>query len=106
MEGPSPSRLDGQVAIVTGASSGLGRATAVALADAGADVALLARSETELRDVAREITATTGRRALPFPVDLADEAALRTTVLSVAETLDRIDVVVNAAGTDVPGPVE
>lgn len=106
MDGTAASRLDSQVAIVTGASSGLGRATAVALAEAGADVALLARSESELHDVAREITAATGRRALPFPVDLADEAALRATVLTVAETLGRIDVVVNAAGTDVPGPVE
>ncbi len=69
-------RLTGQAALVTRASSGLGRATAIALAQAGADVALLARSEDGLRQVTQEIAETTGRRALSLPLDLADEEAL------------------------------
>ncbi len=96
--------LDGQVAIVTGASSGLGRATAIALARAGADVALLARSEEDLRKVGREVEET-GRRALPLPVDLTNEDETRGAVDRTVGTLGRVDVLVNAAGNDVPGPV-
>ncbi len=99
-------RLTGQTALVTGASSGLGRATAIALAQAGADIALLARSEDDLKQVAQEIGEVTGRRALPLPLDLADEAALLAAAARTAAVFGRIDVLVNAAGTDVPGPVE
>ncbi|MDP9370668.1 MAG: SDR family oxidoreductase [Chloroflexota bacterium] len=99
-------RLTGQAALVTGASSGLGRATAIALAQAGADVALLARSEDDLRQVAQEIAETTGRRALSLPLDLADEEALLAAADAAATAFGRVDVLVNAAGTDVPGPVE
>ncbi len=100
------SGLSGQAALVTGASSGLGRATAIALAQAGADIALLARSEDDLKQVAQEIGEVTGRRALPLPLDLANEAALLTAAARTAAVFGRIDVLVNAAGTDVPGPVE
>lgn len=58
--------LIGYIAVVTGASSGLGRATAIAIAQAGADVALSGRSERELDQVSDAITAS-GRRALPLP---------------------------------------
>ena len=98
--------LTGQAALVTGASSGLGRATAIALAQAGADVALLARSEGDLRRVAQEMAATTGRRALPLPLDLADVAALLAAVDTAAAAFGRLDVLVNAAGTDAPGSAE
>ncbi|MDQ3694708.1 MAG: SDR family NAD(P)-dependent oxidoreductase, partial [Chloroflexota bacterium] len=87
-------RLAGQAALVTGASSGLGRATAVTLVRAGADVALLARSAGDLRRVEREIAGETGRRALPLPLDLADEAALLAAVDAVAGAFGRIDVLV------------
>jgi NAD(P)-dependent dehydrogenase (short-subunit alcohol dehydrogenase family) len=96
--------LAGQVALVTGASSGLGRATAVALAQAGADLALLARGQQDLQQVAAEVEQA-GRRALVLVVDLADAQALVGAVARVVEALGRIDVLVNAAGTDVPGPV-
>jgi NADP-dependent 3-hydroxy acid dehydrogenase YdfG len=96
--------LDGQVAIVTGASSGLGRATALALAQAGADVALLARRKDELTAVAAQIE-TFGRRALVLPVDLAQENELIAATRQTAEEFGQIDVLVNAAGTDVPAPV-
>ena len=72
-------RLEGQVAIVTGAGKGIGRACALALAQAGADVALAARTKADLEAVAAEIRAL-GRRALVAPTDVADEAALDTLV--------------------------
>lgn len=98
--------LGSQVAIVTGASNGLGRATAIALARAGADVALLARSQTTLDDVAREVAVVSGRRALPLPLDLADGAGLLAAVDAVAAAFGRVDILINAAGTDAPGPAE
>ena len=98
-------RLEGRVAVVTGASSGLGRATALELAGAGADVALLARSATQLGEVARDVEAR-GRRALPIPIDLADVTAAETAVAQIEERLGGIDVLVNAAATDAPAPVE
>ena len=97
--------LEGKTALVTGASSGLGRATAIALARAGADVALVARSQGEL-DSAKEEVSKAGRRALTLPVDLASEPETAGAVGRTLEALGRIDVLVNAAGTDAPGPVE
>jgi NADP-dependent 3-hydroxy acid dehydrogenase YdfG len=96
--------LAGLVALVTGASSGLGRATAVALAQAGADVALLARGQHDLEQVAAEVERA-GRRTLVLVADLADAQALTGAVARVVEALGRVDVLVNAAGTDVPAPV-
>ena len=104
-DGTGGGRLEGRVALVTGASSGLGRATAIALARAGADVALVARSREELEG-AKEEVAKIGRRALVLPVDLASEADTSEAVGLAIETLGRIDVLVNAAGTDAPGTVE
>lgn len=101
---PETRILAGQVAIVTGASSGLGRATAIALAQAGAHVALLARSEGALRLVGEEIVAT-GQQRLVLPLDLADEAALLGGVARTVEAFGRVDLLVNAAGTDIPGPI-
>src|SRR5215212_4593962 len=97
--------LAGQVALVTGASSGLGKATAFALARAGADVALAARSREELESTKEEVS-NTGRRVLTLPVDLASEGEPVEVVERTVETLGRIDVLVNAAGTDAPGTVE
>jgi NAD(P)-dependent dehydrogenase (short-subunit alcohol dehydrogenase family) len=97
--------LEGKVALVTGASSGLGRATAIALARAGADVTLVARSQEEL-DSAKEEVSKIGRRALTLPVDLASDAETAEVVERTVEALSRIDVLVNAAGTDAPGTVE
>jgi 3-oxoacyl-[acyl-carrier protein] reductase len=98
-------RLEGKAALVTGASSGLGRATAIALARAGADVALVARSQQEL-DSAKEEISKIGRRALTLPVDLASEDETTRVVRRTVEALGRMDVLVNAAGTDAPGRVE
>ena len=70
-------RLDGKVALVTGGSQGLGRGMAIALAEAGADVAVAARSENRLAEAVAEIE-DRGRRALAVPVDLSDVEAART----------------------------
>jgi len=103
--GNETGRLKDKSALVTGASSGLGRATAISLARAGADVALVARSAEELESAKAEV-AKTGCRALTLPTDLAREEETSATVERTVEEFGRIDVLVNAAGTDVPGTVE
>ncbi len=96
--------LRGQIALVTGGSSGLGRATAVALAAAGADVAVLARGAEELEQTADQVRAH-GRRATAVPLDLADAGDIERAVGQVRAELGGVGVLVNAAGTDVPGSV-
>ena len=98
-------KLAGKVAIVTGASRGLGRAIAEGLAEAGADVALVATDAKLLRKVAAGIEKL-GRKALPFPCDVADERKLDELVTLAVETFGRIDVLVNAAGTQERHPAE
>ena len=96
--------LAGQAAIVTGASSGLGRATALALAGAGASVGLMARGESDLAELADQIAAG-GGRALPLPCDLADAGVLEEAMRTARGELGRVRVLVNGAATDAPGPV-
>jgi 3-oxoacyl-[acyl-carrier protein] reductase len=98
-------RLEGKAALVTGASSGLGRATAIVLAQAGMDVALVARSAEDLES-AKEGVLKSGRRALSLPTDLAKQEETSATIERTVEEFGRIDVLVNAAGTDAPGTVE
>jgi len=97
-------RLRGQTALITGGSSGLGRATALALAGAGADVAVLARGAEELQVAVGQARAL-GVRASAHAVDLSDAAAIDRAVSQVLAELGPVDVLVNAAGTDAPGPV-
>jgi NAD(P)-dependent dehydrogenase (short-subunit alcohol dehydrogenase family) len=103
--GNEAGRLKDKTALVTGASSGLGRATAFELARAGTDVALVARSAEELESAKEEVLKT-GRRALSLPTDLAQEEETSATIERTVEEFGRIDVLVNAAGTDAPGMVE
>ncbi len=94
----------GQVAWVTGGSSGIGRALAVELARRGADVAVSARREDRLADTVAAIEAT-GRRGLAVPCDVTDEAAVQAAARSITETLGRLDVAVANAGYGVGGTV-
>ena len=97
--------LEGKVAAVTGASSGIGEATAVALARAGAAVAIGARREDRLRELAERIDAE-GGRARPFAVDVGDEASARGFVQGAHSELGRLDVLVNNAGVMLLGPID
>jgi NAD(P)-dependent dehydrogenase (short-subunit alcohol dehydrogenase family) len=97
--------LGGQVALVTGAARGLGRAIALALADAGADVALGLRRVETGADLAGEIEAM-GRRALPLQMDVTRVDQVRRAVGEAAAGLGRIDILVNNAGLGPESPAE
>ncbi|HMC76487.1 MAG TPA: glucose 1-dehydrogenase [Vicinamibacterales bacterium] len=92
--------LTGKTALVTGASRGLGRSFANALARAGADVAVTSRDASHLRDTCAEIE-TLGRRATPLALDVRDESSIRRAVDRAHESLGAIDILVNNAGCNV-----
>jgi NAD(P)-dependent dehydrogenase (short-subunit alcohol dehydrogenase family) len=96
----SPYILDGKVALVTGASSGLGRQFALSLARAGAKVGLAARRTANLEELASEIEAFDGR-ALPFLMDVGDPANIRSAVEAVETELGPIGILVNSAGISI-----
>lgn len=98
-------RLDGTVALVTGASSGIGEATARALAAEGAAVALAARRRERIENVARDLRAQ-GAPALPLPTDVTIEAEAREAVERTVRELGRLDIVINNAGVMLLGPIE
>jgi NAD(P)-dependent dehydrogenase (short-subunit alcohol dehydrogenase family) len=87
--------ISGRVALVAGASQGIGRAVATALAREGVDVALLARDAEKLANVAAEIRGL-GRRAVPLPVDVTDRAALRSAVEQATDELGAPGILVHA----------
>jgi short-subunit dehydrogenase len=96
-------RFDGQVAFITGASSGIGAALAREFAREGADVALAARRVDRLEALAGEIGRTRGRRALVIPCDVTRDGDLERAAARTREALGRIDVVVANAGFGVVG---
>jgi NADP-dependent 3-hydroxy acid dehydrogenase YdfG len=101
MESMMSKRLGGTVALVTGASSGIGAATARALAEEGAAVGLLARRRDRLTELAQQIGGTTA----VLEADITDEAQARAAVEQVVSELGRLDIVVNNAGLMLTGPV-
>jgi 7-alpha-hydroxysteroid dehydrogenase len=95
-------RLDGQVAVVTGAGRGLGAAIAVAFAQAGADVVIASRTESELRAVAAQVREA-GRRAHVVVADLAHPETTATLAREAVDSFGRLDIVVNNVGGTMPG---
>lgn len=100
MRRESSCQLAGKVAVITGASRGIGRATARRLADAGARVVLVSRTASELEMLAAEITGR-GGEATSLVLDVSDRAA----VDAGLGTLERIDILVNSAGVNAPRPI-
>ena len=96
-------RLDGQVAIVTGSGRGIGAGTALAYADAGADVVLSARTMSQLEDTAGKVRAR-GRRALVVSCDVLDPDQRKNLVDRTLEEFGRLDILVNNAGGWPPKP--
>jgi len=93
-----------RVAIVTGSGRGIGAATAVALAEAGADILLAARTEEQLAEVARAVEAT-GRRAVVVAGDLSDLDLMASLARMARDALGRVDIIVNNLGGAMPRPL-
>jgi len=89
--------LDGRIALVTGASQGIGRACAIELARAGAAVALAARNESKLAEAVTEIEAA-GGQAAAFALDIASEESIKTAAKAVIERFGKVEILVNCAG--------
>ncbi len=89
--------LQGRIALVTGASQGIGRACALELAKAGATVALAARNETKLAEVAAEIEAA-GGQAAAFALDVASEESIKIGAKAVTDRFGKVEILVNNAG--------
>ena len=96
--------LTGKVAIVTGASKGLGRAMAIGMADAGADIVLVSRTLKDLEVVAEEIRAK-GRKALSVPADVSKSGDIEQMVKEAMDKFGKIDVLVNNTGISGDKPV-
>ncbi|MEN6488094.1 MAG: SDR family NAD(P)-dependent oxidoreductase, partial [Smithella sp.] len=93
--------LSGKVALVTGAGRGIGKAIALALAKAGADVCVTARTESQINETAEEIRQM-GRRALAVPADATNAAAVASVVEKTVAELGGLQILVNNAGMEMP----
>ena len=98
--------LTGKTALVTGASKGIGRATAERLAAEGCDLAIVSRTQSEIEQAAKQIAADTGRRVLGLTGDMSDTAHVEATVGRVLDELGRIDILVTCAGSSPGGLLE
>ena len=99
-------RLDGRVALVTGGVRGLGKTMATALAEAGADVAVTARSQASAESAAAELAAATGRLCRGYAADVTLSADVERLARAVEADLGRIDILINNAGTNIRGSIE
>lgn len=99
-------RLDGRVALITGGARGLGRTMALALAEAGADVALAGRTIDTLHEAATSLAEQTGRRIKPFVADVTKQDEVAALAAAVTSELGPIDILINNAGNNIRGPVQ
>lgn len=97
-------RVDGRVAIITGASRGIGAATALELAGSGADLVVSARNAEDLAALAAKVESDTGRKVVAVQADLNDLSALPQLVDAAKSTFGRLDIVVNNVGGTMPRP--
>src|SRR5213593_3627702 len=98
---PAPFRLEGKRALVTGGSRGIGRAIALALADAGADVAVTSRNGDDAEPVAVALRAK-GRRSLALLLEVRNEVSIRVCFERIDREWGNVDILVNNAGTNIP----
>ena len=99
-------RMDGRVALITGASRGLGKALAHALAEAGANVAAASRRLEDVQAVAQEVAEEHGTDCRGYACDVTQPAQIEALVAQVIEDYGRIDVLINSAGINIRGPIE
>lgn len=100
----SDKKLDGKIAVITGASKGLGKAMALALASAGASVALVSRNLGQLQEVEREVKSS-GGEARAFPADVSKEEQVQKLERNVAEIFGKVHIVINNAGINLRKPL-
>jgi NAD(P)-dependent dehydrogenase (short-subunit alcohol dehydrogenase family) len=98
--------LSGKVALITGGSRGLGKAMARGLAEAGADVVISSRHESELQSALKEILEGTGRRGALIPADMSKRSEAGRLARAALEKMGRVDVLINNAGTNKPQPLD
>lgn len=98
--------LEGRVALVIGGKRGLGLAMAEAMADAGADVALVSRDANSLQHAADQVAKASGRRALAIAADVRKSADVTRVVETTMSEFGRIDILVNSAGINIRKPIE
>src|SRR5581483_11841257 len=98
--------LTGRRALVTGGSKGLGRVMAQALAEAGAEVAVVARTLADCQQAADEIAAATGQRTAAFAADVAKLDEIERLAAEVESSFGAIDILINNAGINIRGPIE
>ncbi len=99
-------KLDGRIALVTGGARGLGKTMALALAEAGADVAISGRTEATLEQTAAEIASATGRRVKGFVADVTNADDVARLAAEVPAALGPIDILINNAGNNVRGAID
>jgi 3-oxoacyl-[acyl-carrier protein] reductase len=98
--------LEGKVAIVTGGSSGIGKAVALGLAAEGVEVAICGRDPEKLKTAAGEIESSTGKRPLAIPADVRNPENIKSFVAQVLERYSGVDILVNNAGASTPGSID
>ncbi len=97
--------LNGQVALITGASRGLGKEMAIALAEAGADLVIGSRNKDDIEKAAEEISETNIARVLALELDVTDRESVEAFVGAAVDEFGKIDILINNAGTNIRSPI-